>query len=141
MEKDHAIEPAGRSPPPDRRRRPPSARVRGRSRLSVRRRARRGAHAGAGRSALAGDDGLRVSFESVTEDSRCPMDAICVWAGRVVVDVTAGRGEARHLALSPGDAADVDGLRLRLVRVEPYPSAAEPIPASAYRATFVVDRP
>jgi hypothetical protein len=94
-----------------------------------------------GESALAGDDGLRVSFESVTEDSRCPMDVICVWAGRVVVDVTAGRGEARHFALSPGDAADVDGLRLRLVRVEPYPSAAEPIPASAYRATIVVDRP
>ena len=94
-----------------------------------------------GESAVAGDDGLRVSFESVTEDSRCPMDAICVWAGRVVVDVTAGRGEARHFALSPGDAADVDGLRLRLVRVEPYPSATAPIPASAYRATFVVDRP
>ncbi len=94
-----------------------------------------------GESALAGDDGLRVSFESVTEDSRCPMDAICVWAGRVVVDVTAGRGETRHFALSPGDAADVDGFRLRLVRVEPYPSAAEPILASAYRATFVVDRP
>jgi len=93
-----------------------------------------------GESALAGDDGLRVSFESVTEDSRCPMDALCIQAGRVVVAVTAGRHQARSFSLSPGDAAVTDGHRLTLVRVEPYPSAAEPIPASAYRATFVVVR-
>jgi len=93
-----------------------------------------------GESALAGDDGLRVAFESVTEDSRCPMDAICIQAGRVVVAVSAGRGHARPFSLSPGEAALADGYRLRLVRVDPYPSAAEPIPASAYRATFVVDR-
>ena len=36
-----------------------------------------------GETALVGDDGLLVTFESVTEDSRCPMDAICVWAGSV----------------------------------------------------------
>jgi hypothetical protein len=58
----------------------------------------------------------------------------------VVVDVAAGRAQAQHLSLRPGDGADVDGHRLRLVRVEPYPTAAAPIPASAYRATFVVDR-
>jgi hypothetical protein len=93
-----------------------------------------------GKAALAGDDGLRVSFESVTEDSRCPMDAICIQAGRVVVAVSASRGQAWPFSLSPGDAVVTDRYRLRLVRVEPYPSAAEPIPASAYRATFVVDR-
>jgi hypothetical protein len=93
-----------------------------------------------GESAIAGDDGLRVSFESVTEDSRCPMDALCIRAGRVVVRVTAGRRQARRFALSPGDDGFTDGHRLTLVRVDPYPTAAEPIPASAYRATFVVAR-
>jgi hypothetical protein len=96
-----------------------------------------------GQSALAGDDGLRVTFVSVVEDSRCPMDAICVWAGQVVIEARAGRdgrdGEAR--LLKPEESAAVDGFRLTLVRVEPYPASAEPTPPSRYRATFVVDRP
>jgi hypothetical protein len=96
-----------------------------------------------GQSALAGDDGLRVTFAAVVEDSRCPTDAICVWAGQVVVEVRAGRdgseGEARRL--KPEEFVDVDGYRLTLVRVEPHPSSAEPTPPSRYRATFLVDRP
>lgn len=93
-----------------------------------------------GESAVAGDDGFLVTFESVTEESRCPMDALCIVPGRVVLDVSAGRG-LRRVALSPGDVATVESHRLRLVQVEPYPSAAQPIPSSAYRATFVVERP
>ncbi len=32
--------------------------------------------------------GIRVNFVSVVEDSRCPPDAQCIWAGRVVIEVT-----------------------------------------------------
>jgi len=93
-----------------------------------------------GQSAVAGDDGLRVTFVSVTEDSRCPKDALCVWAGRVVVEVAAGSaGEKR--SLEPDDTVSVEGYRLMLVRVEPYPASDAPIGPSQYRATFVVDRP
>lgn len=31
--------------------------------------------------------GIKVTFLSVVEDSRCPDDAQCVWAGRVLIDV------------------------------------------------------
>jgi hypothetical protein len=34
-----------------------------------------------GEAALAGDDGLSVSFESVTEDSRCRWTSICIRRG------------------------------------------------------------
>lgn len=92
-----------------------------------------------GQSALAGDDGLPVTFASVTEDSRCPKDAVCVWAGQVVVDVAAG-SSGEHHALKPGETAGVGGFRVTLVKVEPYPSSQSTIEPSAYRATFVVER-
>lgn len=90
-----------------------------------------------GQSVTAGDDGLRVRFEGVAEDSRCPKDAICIWSGQVIVEVTTGRDGARH-SLKPDETATVDGYRLKLVRVEPYPSSEAPIEPSQYRATFVV---
>ena len=33
-------------------------------------------------------DGLRVTFNGVSEDSRCPTDAVCVWAGNAALQVT-----------------------------------------------------
>src|SRR5690349_24410234 len=33
-------------------------------------------------------DGTRLKFERVQSDSRCPMDALCVWAGDATVAVT-----------------------------------------------------
>ena len=33
-------------------------------------------------------DGLRVTFNGVGEDSRCPTDAVCVWAGNAALQVT-----------------------------------------------------
>lgn len=83
------------------------------------------------------DDALPVGFERVVEDSRCPSDVVCIQAGRVVVQLTAGRGDPQ---LEPGQAADADGRRVRLLRVEPYPSSAAPIEPSRYRATLVVER-
>jgi len=91
-----------------------------------------------GQSVLAGDDGLPLTFVSVTEDSRCPVDAVCVWAGQVVVDVTTGGAGERH-ALKPAETLAVPGFRVKLVKVEPYPSSRSTIAPSDYRATFVVE--
>lgn len=33
-------------------------------------------------------EGLKVAFDDVRSDSRCPMDAICVWAGDATVAVS-----------------------------------------------------
>ncbi len=89
-----------------------------------------------GTAALA--DGLRVGFERVVSDSRCPADVVCAWAGEVVVEVSAGGGDARQLR--PGESFTTGGHRVRLVRVEPYPASASPIAPQDYRATLVVDR-
>lgn len=74
---------------------------------------------------------------TLIEDSRCPMNARCVWAGRVVVRVVVTGGSWRRTVdLTLGDAGAVvaDG-RLRLISVTPE-KAGEPIPRAAYRFDF-----
>lgn len=42
-----------------------------------------------GETAQLADDPLRITFDKVVEDSRCPVKVQCVWAGRVVVGLSA----------------------------------------------------
>jgi len=62
--------------------------------------------------------GVRVRPTEILEDSRCPVDATCVWAGRVRVRVAIeGVGEP---VLEIGQSADAGGThRLLLVAVAP----------------------
>ncbi len=54
-----------------------------------------------GGSAVVTETGLQVTMTAVPEDSRCPPDVTCVWAGRVSVAVQ---------ALAPGDTAPQDAV-------------------------------
>ncbi len=58
-----------------------------------------------GESERASSSAIRVNFVSVVEDSRCPPDAQCIWAGRVVIEVTieADNGVAMTTQLSSDD--------------------------------------
>lgn len=96
--------------------------------------------AGIGRTAIV--NGLRIRPLAVVEDSRCPMNARCVWAGRIVVRVAlSGRGRATTRNLTLGETADHSGGRLALVGAEPNRMAGAPqAPAGAYRFTFSYER-
>jgi len=92
---------------------------------------------------LSGTD-LRVRFDQVESDSRCPADAICVWAGEAVVALTViHSGGADRLALhtEPGTPreASVGDWVLVLTGLQPYPFSGRPITAADYRATLRVD--
>lgn len=41
--------------------------------------------------------GVSVRPERIVEDSRCPEEVLCVWAGRLVVEATAMRGFSRKI--------------------------------------------
>lgn len=80
-----------------------------------------------------------VRPESVIEDSRCPMNAHCVWAGRVVIEATVWQGrraERRQLTFGKPDA---DGLLLDTV--EPGRTTDRPITPRDYRFHFSAQRP
>lgn len=82
-------------------------------------------------------NGLRIRPLRIVEDSRCPIDAICVWAGRVVVraEVTGGNWrQTRNLELGKGQQI-ADGT-VTLVAVQPSKRADVSIDPRAYRFTF-----
>ncbi|MBI5259456.1 MAG: hypothetical protein HY855_23345 [Burkholderiales bacterium] len=83
-------------------------------------------------------------------DSRCPIDAVCVWAGHASIAVTATQPgqatETLQLGLPapaelklPGEAR-YRSLRLTLQQLDPAPRAATPTPLEQYRATVLVQR-
>ena len=81
-----------------------------------------------------------VRFDAVPEDSRCPGDALCIWPGRAVVDLTLlldGRAVALQLRTEPsGSKAVADGITIELVQLDPYPFASLPHQPGDYRLTL-----
>lgn len=87
---------------------------------------------------------LVVRFTSVTNDSRCPSNVTCIWAGNAAVALESG---SRSVTLNTsGDeshpsTASIDGFAVRLVTLEPYPAAPDSIDPRRYVARLVVTRP
>ena len=72
-------------------------------------------------------DGLRVTPLKVLEDSRCPINARCVWAGRIIVRAAvAGGNWRRSLDLELGKPEQVADGQLTLVAAEPGKMAGAP---------------
>jgi hypothetical protein len=90
--------------------------------------------------------GLKLTFDGVKSDSRCPQDAVCVWAGEAVVTLTMSRsGGARvqqELRTTPVmSEASYLAYRVKLVALAPYPRSAQQIRSEDYVATLAVDTP
>lgn len=87
--------------------------------------------------------GLRLRFEGVTGDSRCPADAVCVLGGDAIVRIVVNPGSGeRGYDLHTGSMAPVqhEDLTIALVRLEPYPFSSRTIRPEEYRATLRVTR-
>ena len=56
-------------------------------------------------------DGVRVTFERVEEDSRCPDTAMCVWAGVALVDLALD-GEPYRLRVADPQHEPEAGVRI-----------------------------
>ena len=82
---------------------------------------------------------LRVSFQGVVEDSRCPADATCVWAGDAVVALEVGTASL-ELRSTTAPEGVVGAYRVRLERVEPNVYRDRKIPPEAYRVVLTVTR-
>ncbi|MGH9878878.1 MAG: hypothetical protein ACRD5H_14700, partial [Nitrososphaerales archaeon] len=99
-----------------------------------------------GQTAFIESKNIKLRFLNVTEDSRCPADAVCVWEGQVTVllnvmhneeglgdfDLTI-RGGDKNLAIKP-----FDGYSIQLMKVDPYPFASRPTELTDYVATLQV---
>ena len=96
----------------------------------------------AGATALL-SDGARIQFTTVSGDSRCPMDAQCVWAGDATVAIAVSQSG------KPADACELHTQQsgsqiscgdyvITLRALAPYPRSGKTIAAQDYVATFLV---
>lgn len=88
---------------------------------------------------------LAIEFTSVTEDSRCPIDVVCIWAGN---------GEIELILHTPGSPVTVaklntfqepreisySGYQIKLKDLKPYPKEGIEIDPTEYQATLVIYR-
>lgn len=69
-------------------------------------------------------------------DSRCPRNAVCVWAGEVSVRLSVN---SENVTIKVPGTATAGGYRIEVREVTPYPDDPPP-ERSAYRAVVVVSR-
>ena len=88
---------------------------------------------------------LRIRFDSVTADSRCPSNVQCIQAGSATVAFTtaqlSGVMSAQLLSLSTisgKDTATAYGQPIRLLSVQPVPVSTTSTQPSAYRIELKV---
>jgi hypothetical protein len=83
--------------------------------------------------------GLSIKFDSILEDSRCPIDVNCIQAGTVRVQTELGiEGVSYDQAFTLAQAVLVAGKEITLVQVEPYIQSDAETTDSDYRLTFKV---
>jgi len=91
------------------------------------------------------DSTFRVAFEGVKEDSRCPIDVICVWQGNaaVALELTAGEGPTLPFTVNTGiepDSAVHAGYFVQLLEVNPAPVSTSRIDRKRYRVKLRIAR-
>lgn len=86
-------------------------------------------------------DGVRIRFDVVESDSRCPMDVVCVWQGDAVARFAVEQSGSSstflqlHTSLQP-KSGSAYGFRIELLTLQPYPRASAPTKADEYVATI-----
>lgn len=89
---------------------------------------------------------LQIRFISVPEDSRCPSDVSCVWAGnaKIVLGVSLHESTTEtaitlNSNTEPAEAV-YEGFRIRVVDLKPIPRSDRTINPAEYRVTLIVSR-
>ncbi len=86
--------------------------------------------------------GMTLRFVAVTEDSRCPRDVTCIWAGEVKaqIEIQESTKAAWQVEILEGGSAAAGAFRVTLVRIEPQPTSSARIAPQDYRATLKTDK-
>ena len=91
-----------------------------------------------------GINDLKLTFKSVDADSRCPIDAVCVWAGDAEVALKIDQGSQSAVAslhtMTEPKKIEWNGYTISLVTLTPVRQASKPVEPKDYRAQVVVSR-
>jgi hypothetical protein len=97
-----------------------------------------------GESAAIEETLLRVTFEGILSDNRCPVDVQCITGGQaragLRLDLAAGRSEPFELDTERHPSAVVAGYRISLLSVSPVPRSTVQIAPGNYAVELIVAR-
>ena len=97
---------------------------------------------------FAGDD-LKLCFDAVVSDSRCPANVVCIWQGAATASFSFTKnGKTHHFNLStikmqPNYTKDtvIAGYKIEFINLSPYPgTVADPIPDSQRKAELNITK-
>lgn len=96
-----------------------------------------------GQQAAIKGEQVKVKFISVLEDSRCPKNVTCIWAGRgrVAVQLTKAHNKGETIELTTDSAAsakDFIGYQVKLVSLDPYPKMAGKLKPADYSLILIL---
>lgn len=88
--------------------------------------------------------GLKVKFAELVEDSRCPADTNCIWAGNAKIRVRVTKnGKAKLIELNTmpsGAAPTFAGYTFKLTGLTPEPRSNIRINRNGYEASIEINR-
>ena len=98
-------------------------------------------------TSISGED-LTIEFKSVSNDSRCPTDAQCVWAGNAEVNVELTKTGNSSSAIQLNTAGTTElpsqanylNYTIRITELQPYPKVDLTIAQAEYKAKFIVSK-
>ncbi len=99
-----------------------------------------------GRDAVVLGEDLRLTFEEVLSDSRCPLSVECVQAGEAVYTITAKKGKESQLLTLTEEGRGGQGQAVYhgysiIALLQPYPSQPEAIGPEEYYLNIIVNKP
>lgn len=85
---------------------------------------------------------VAIQFVAVTEDSRCPKNTNCVWAGEIKTSIMIN-GTTHEMKLGAEEKGsakiEVGNYSVQLLEVSPYPEAGQKIEPGSYAAKLIVE--
>ena len=94
-------------------------------------------------------DNVKLSFDALVSDSRCPANAMCIWQGAATATFTFtknshdNRFNLSTVTLPPNYTKDtiIAGYKIEFVNLLPYPgTGADPIPDSQRKAELKITK-
>jgi len=102
-----------------------------------------------GQAATFEDGNFIIKFAELIEDSRCPLDAICMWEGRAKVRIEINESDnLTNIILGTENSVDLDSLlkviyndfEIELLHINPHPlGIGGGIPDSDYKVGFTIN--
>jgi hypothetical protein len=98
-----------------------------------------------GGQVIVNGENLRITFSSVSADSRCPTGAQCVWAGNAAIAVEIAKKKKKQTVVTLNTSSEPKEVaykryKIRLVALSPHPKVNETIDQKEYEATFLITK-